>query len=296
MDWLPFLFPIAIVGFIFLKSMVHMVSGKTAMIVETFGKPENQARMPGLQFTWPVPIQRVVGRVNLQQQEIKSNVSVKTLDNAFMGLPVTVQYRASSDPVGAMKAFYELENPEEQIKSYILNNVRQTVSGMEMADLYANRDKIKTAVEEALTEEFFGFGFIINAVLVDEPQPSPEVQAAFNRVIAAKREAEAARMEAEAQRIKLVGVAQAEKESKKLQGEGIAEQREAIANGIKTAMETLRDAMPGMSDKDIMNFLLETNRQDMMTDAAGHGNTILIDTTQRNHFSDVLTAMEVGKK
>ncbi|MDD9912694.1 MAG: SPFH domain-containing protein [Alphaproteobacteria bacterium] len=282
---------LAVVAFLLLRTMVHIVNGKTAMIVETFGKPERRARMPGLQITWPWPIQTVAGRINLQQQEIKANVSVKTSDNAFMSVPATVQFRASSDPTGAIKAFYELENPEQQITSYILNNVRQTVSGMEMSELYANRDGIKKSVEEALTEEFTTFGFIINTVLVDEPQPSAEVQDAFNRVIAAKREAEAAQMEAEAQRIRLVGVAQAEKESKRLQGEGIAEQREAIAKGIQAAMETCRTAMPGMTDKDIMDFLLETNRQDMVSDAASHGNVILTDTTKRDHFSDTLLAI-----
>ena len=278
-------------GFFIIKSMIHVVRGKTAMVVETFGKPERGARMPGLQITWPWPIQTVAGRINLQQQEIKANVSVKTADNAFMQMPVTVQFRASSDPTGAIKAFYELEDPEQQITSYILNNVRQTVAGMEMSELYANRDSIKTSVEEALTEEFTTFGFIINAVLVDEPQPSKEVESAFNRVIAAKREAEAAQMEAEAQRIKMVGIAQAEKESKKLQGEGIAEQRKAIANGVQEAMETLRSSMPSMSDQGILDFLLETNRQDMITDAAHHGNMILSDTHQKSNLMETIAAV-----
>ena len=105
-------------------------------------------------------------------------------------------------------------------------------------------------------------------------------------------------MEAEAVRIKMVGVAQAEKESKKLQGEGIAEQRKAVADGVKEAMELLRDAMPGMTDKDIMNFLLETNRQDMISDSSHHGNVILTDTINRDHFTDTMAAIKatVGSK
>jgi regulator of protease activity HflC (stomatin/prohibitin superfamily) len=211
----------------------------------------------------------------LQLQEIHADVSVKTSDNAFLTLPVKVQYRASDDPVGAVKAHYELESPERQISSYVLNNVRQTASAMEMTDLYANRDAVESQVQTALSEQFAHFGYIIENVLVDEPQPSQEVRDAFNRVIASKRLMEAARNEAEAERIKLVGAAQAEAESKKLQGEGMAQMREAVARGLQEAMQTMGRA--GLSPDMAVRFLTDTNRIDAITSAASHGNTIILD-------------------
>jgi regulator of protease activity HflC (stomatin/prohibitin superfamily) len=285
------MFWIVLIVLLFLApSMLYVVRGKTAAILETFGRPHKAAVFPGLHVKLPWPITSIVSRVNLQIQEIHADVSVKTSDNAFLTLPVKVQYRASDDMFGAVKAHYELEAPEKQITSYVLNNVRQTASGMEMTDLYANRDNVEQQVQVALSEQFARFGYIIENVLVDEPQPSPEVRDAFNQVIASKRLMEAARNEAEAQRIKLVGAAQAEAESKKLQGEGMAQMREAVARGLEEAMKTMRQA--GLSPEQAIAFLSDTNRLDTITSAATHGNTIIIDAGQSKDLANMAAMID----
>jgi regulator of protease activity HflC (stomatin/prohibitin superfamily) len=211
-----------------------------------------------------------------------------------MTLPVKVQYRASDDAVGAVKAHYELEAPEKQITSYVLNNVRQTASGMEMTELYANRDSVEQQVQDALSEQFARFGYIIENVLVDEPQPSSEVRDAFNKVIASKRLMEAARNEAEAARIKLVGAAQAEAESKKLQGEGMAQMRTAVARGLEEAMATMAKA--GLKPEEAIRFLTDTNRIDAITSAATHGNTIIMDAGANRELATTSALLEAMKK
>jgi regulator of protease activity HflC (stomatin/prohibitin superfamily) len=283
-----------IVAVLLLPSMIYIVRGKTAVILETFGRPHHSAVFPGLRVKWPWPITSIVARVNLQLQEIHADVSVKTSDNAFMTLPVKVQYRASDDPVGAVKAHYELEAPERQISSYVLNNVRQTASGMEMTELYANRDAVENQVQSALSEQFARFGYIIENVLVDEPQPSQEVRDAFNKVIASKRLMEAARNEAEAERIKLVGAAQAEAESKKLQGEGMAQMREAVARGLEEAMKTMQRS--GLTPDMAVAFLTNTNRIDAITSAAAHGNTIIIDASADRGSASTAAMLEALQK
>lgn len=279
---------------VLLPSMIYVVKGKTAVILETFGRPHEKAVFPGLRVKWPYPITHIVARVNLQLQEIHADVSVKTSDNAFMTLPVKVQYRASSDELGAVKAHYELEAPEKQIASYVLNNVRQTASGMEMTELYVNRDSVERQVQEALSEQFARFGYVIANVLVDEPQPSSEVRDAFNKVIASKRLMEAARNEAEAARIKLVGAAQAEAESKKLQGEGMAQMRTAVARGLEEAMSTMSKA--GLKPDEAIKFLTDTNRIDAITNAAAHGNTIIIDAGSNREIATTAAVLDSMKK
>lgn len=275
-----------------LGTSIFIVRGKTAGILETFGKPHERARLPGLQFKLPWPFTAVRARVNLQLQEIKADVSVKTKDNAFMTLPVKVQYRASDEPTGAVKAHYELEKPEAQITSYVLNNVRQTASGMDMVELYANRDSMENQVQTALSERFALYGYIIENVLVDEPQPSSEVRDAFNRVIASKRLKEAAENEAAAARIKLVGVAEAEAESKKLQGEGMAKMREAMAKGLEQAMETIGKA--GLTPQEAVAFLTDTNRLDTISTAAAHGNMVIIDARAGNELATTTAAVKAA--
>lgn len=275
-----------------LFSSIFIVRGKTAGILETFGKPHDRARLPGLQLKMPWPLTAVRARVNLQLQEIKADVSIKTKDNAFMALPVKVQYRADDDPVGAVKAHYELEKPEAQITSYVLNNVRQTASGMDMVDLYANRDSMEEQVQTALRERFARYGYIIENVLVDEPQPSSEVRDAFNRVIASHRLKEAAQNEAAAARIKLVGVAEAESKSKELQGKGMAKMREAMAKGLEHAMETMTKA--GLTPQEAMAFLTDTNRLDTISNAAAHGHLILFDVRAGNDLPNTVAAVKAA--
>lgn len=261
----------------FIKSMVQIVPGKTAFIVETFGKPWKNALTPGLNFILPWPIHAVVGKVSLQLMEIKTNVAVKTSDNVFLGLPVAVQYRADNAPEGTVKAYYELAEPKEQISSFILNNVRQSAAKMTLEELFQNRDQLQHVVLEELASRFSAYGYIIEAVLVDQPQPSAEVQESFNRVIASQRLLDAARNEGEAARIKLVKEAEAEAESKRLQGEGIANMRKAIAEGIEESMTTIKKAAPKLSDAEILGFLTDTNRLDTISGAASHGNMIVVD-------------------
>lgn len=274
-------------------SSFFIVRGKTAGILETFGKPHERARLPGLQFKLPWPFTAVRARVNLQIQEIKENVSVKTKDNAFMTLPVKVQYRASDDPVGAVKAHYELEKPEAQITSYVLNNVRQTASGMDMVELYANRDSMETQVQTALSERFVRYGYVIENVLVDEPQPSDEVRNAFNRVIASHRLKEAAENEAAAARIKLVGVAEAEAKSKELQGEGMAKMRDAMAKGLEQAMITMTKG-DRLTAQEAMAFLMDTNRLDTISNAAAHGNMVIVDTRAGSNLPETVAAVRAA--
>lgn len=289
---------IALVMFWLLITSIFIVRGKTAGVLETFGKPHERARLPGLQFKMPWPITSVRAFVNTQLQEIKADVSVKTKDNAFMTLPVKVQYRASDDPVSVVKAHYELEKPEAQITSYVLNNVRQTASGMDMVELYANRNSMEDQVQTSLSEQFARYGYVIENVLVDEPQPSTEVRDAFNRVIASHRLKEAAENEAAAARIKLVGVAEAESKSKELQGEGMAKMREAMAKGLENAMQTMTKA--GLTPQEAMAFINETNRLDTISNAAAHGNMVIVDTRSADNMTSTVAAVkaatrEVGK-
>lgn len=283
-----------IIGFLLALSTIVITSGKRARIIEQFGKPLSGARMSGLSFKLPWPIQTVVGEVNLQIQEAKANVSVKTKDNAFMDLPVIVQYKASSDPTGAVRAHYELENPEKQIVNYVLNNVKNAVGDMEMQELYSNRDTIENDVQTALSAQFAKYGYEVVNILIDEPMPSPEVRDSFNRVIASKREKEAAQNIADAKQIELVGVARAEKESKKLQGEGMASMREAIAAGMEKAMKTLTDS--GLTSEQALNLLMDTNRLDTLGSAAAHGNMILVDMQGGGELAKTIGAVRAANQ
>ncbi|BBM85179.1 SPFH domain-containing protein [Candidatus Uabimicrobium amorphum] len=273
----------AVVVLFLIASCIVVVRQKTAQIIEVFGKFE-AVKPAGLQFKKPWPIASSVGTVNLKIQEVKDIVGVKTLDNAFIRFPVAVQFRVLENKVQA--AFYELDQPVQQIKSFVLNIIRSKAAGMTMADLYTSRDDIAVAVEEDLKSKLESFGYEIVTVLVDEPEPSKEVADAFNRVIAAKREQEAAIAEAEALRIRKVGEAKANAESLKLTAQAYVEQRKTIAEGIGDAMKEIRDGLQGVSDQVILEYFAGIDERDAIRDAAKGKGSIIVFTNSKSTEND----------
>jgi regulator of protease activity HflC (stomatin/prohibitin superfamily) len=74
------------------------------------------------------------------------------------------------------------------------------------------------------------YGYTIINTLVTDIDPDSSKK--MNRINAADREKTVAEFEAEASRIRIVAKAKAEAESKRLQGQGIADQRREIARGL----------------------------------------------------------------
>lgn len=273
-----------------LATCVMMVEQQSAAVTEVFGRFA-AVKHAGLRFKlpWPISLERRLpegGRVSLRLRELRETVSVKTTDNVFVVFPVAVQYRVMRDRV--REAFYELESPQKQIASFVLNVIRTEGAKMSLEELYTAKQSVEDAVKTDLAPRMASYGFEIISVLVDQPQPPQEVQEAFNRVIAAQREMEAARNLAEAERIHRVGIALAEKESKRLQGEGIAAQRLAIAEGYREAMNKLTESMPDVSEETILAMLMMTNHWDTIRDASENpANVILLNGSGQEAMAEI---------
>lgn len=248
------------------------VQQQTIAIVETFGK-YSRTLQPGLNWIIPFGIQRVAATVHLQITQVESRVEIKTIDNMFVTLPVSLMVRV--DTAGASAAHYTLNNPETQISTWVLNTLRAITSSMSLADLFADRAKLAEEVQSTLAEQLLRYGYVIEGVLVDQPTVSPEVQSAFNRVVASQREKEAAVQEAEAKRIRIVGESRAEAESQMLRAEGLASARKILAKGLSEAVKEAKDQ--GIEEADIMHLLLETNRLDTIKYASEKGKLVVMD-------------------
>ncbi len=190
---------------------VFTVTEQTIAIIEVFGK-FYATKTAGIRLKFPFPIATIAGRINLRLQELTAQVEVKTIDNVFVVIPVSLQFRIIPDR--ARDAFYALDNPEHQIQSFVLNVIRTAASGMTLEHLYTEKSKIAEEVSTELKDRLASFGYTVEAVLVDQPAPPQEVQDAFNRVIAAERAKEAASLDGASTRIRIIAEADAEKEDK----------------------------------------------------------------------------------
>ncbi len=253
----------------FLKSSVFVVRQQTAAIIETFGKYSRTAK-PGLGFKLPYPISKVATCVDMRLQQSGFEVDVRTNDNAFLKIPVSLHYRVTD----AYRSYYELDKPVEQMAALAANEVRTKGAKMSFSDIFNSRDALKQAIDETLREKMTGYGFQIENVVVAQPEPSKEVRAAFDRVIASQRLKEAAENEAEASKIRVIAEAQARAEAMKLHGKGIADQRTAIAKGSEESMELLKKG--GLSVDQSVALMVVTNGQDVVAQTAKNPAAVIL--------------------
>jgi regulator of protease activity HflC (stomatin/prohibitin superfamily) len=261
---------ITVFAVMFVFGAFFTVQQKTAVIIERLGKFHRVARA-GFQFKIPF-IDRRMAKINLRVRELPVEVETKTKDDVFVKLMVSVQFFVIDNNEGIKDSFYNLDNPERQIQSYVFDSVRSEVPKMELDDVFAEKDKIAMAVQRELSDTMKQFGFDFVKALVTDIDPDAKVKHSMNEINAAKRMKEAAKEKAEAEKIRVVAAAQAEAESKKLQGEGIANQRIAIANGMRQSVEEVKSAMEtDVTGQQVMNMLFLTQHYDTVSRLGDNG-------------------------
>jgi len=239
-------------------TFIFIVKQQTAVIIERFGRFQS-IRSSGVRFKIPV-IDRIAGRVNLKIQQLDVLVETKTKDDVFVRLKISVQFQVIKTKV--YEAFYKLENSNDQITSYVFDVVRAEVPKMKLDDVFERKDDIAIAVKRELNQSMLDYGYDIIKTLVTDIDPDVQVKAAMNRINAAEREKVAAEYEAEAERIKIVAKARAEAESKRLQGQGIADQRREIARGLEESVEVLNNV--GINSQEASALLVVTQHYDTL--------------------------------
>jgi regulator of protease activity HflC (stomatin/prohibitin superfamily) len=264
------MFPLIFLGLIILISSFFTVKQQTAAIIERFGK-FHSIRHSGLQLKIPI-IDKVAGRLSLKIQQLDVIIETKTLDDVFVRLKVSVQYRVLSQKV--YDAFYKLDYPHEQITSYVFDVVRAEVPKMKLDDVFVKKDDIALAVKAELNDAMLEYGFDIIKTLVTDIDPDPQVKAAMNRINASEREKTAAQYEGDAARILIVEKAKAEAESKRLQGQGIADQRREIARGLEESVMVLNKV--GINSQEASALIVVTQHYDTLQSVGQHTNSNLI--------------------
>ena len=260
------------------------VKQQTAAIVTRFGKFTRIAN-PGLNILLPF-IERVAGHVNLRVRQLDVEVETKTEDNVFVKVLVSVQYYVLPEKI--YEAFYRLENPEKQIKSFVFDVVRARVPRIRLDDVFEKKDEIADVVKSELQQVMDDFGYGILKALVTDIDPDAKVKAAMNEINAATRLRVAATEKGEAEKILMVKSAEAEAESKALSGKGIADQRRAIVEGLRESVDEFQKTIRSASASDVMNMVLMTQYFDTLKDL-GHQsrtNTIMIPHSP-GHMNDL---------
>lgn len=265
-----YLIPFIFVGLVILFSSFFTVKQQSAAIIERFGKFLS-IRQSGLQLKIPL-VDKVAGRLSLKIQQLDVIVETKTKDDVFVKLKVSVQYKVIKDKVE--DAFYKLDYPHDQITSYVFDVVRAEVPKMILDDVFLKKDDIAIAVKSELNDAMLDYGYDIIKTLVTDIDPDAQVKEAMNRINAADREKTAAQYEGDAARILIVEKAKAEAESKRLQGQGIADQRREIARGLEESVQVLNKV--GINSQEASALIVVTQHYDTLQAIGQSTNSNLI--------------------
>ena len=261
-------FALAVLFLLFFTFFI--VKQQSAAVVERFGKFVS-VRQSGLQMKIPL-IDTVSGRLSLRIQQLDVVIETKTKDDVFVRLKVSVQFKVIKDKV--YDAFYKLDNPGDQITSFIFDVVRAEVPKLILDDVFLKKDDIAIAVKNELQDAMTEYGYNIIKTLVTDIDPDAQVKEAMNRINASEREKVAAQFEGEAQKILIVEKAKAEAESKRLQGQGIADQRREIARGLEDSVKVLNGV--DINSQEASALIVVTQHYDTLQSVGAEANSNLI--------------------
>ena len=257
-------------GLLLIFFTFFIVKQQSAAVVERFGKFVS-VRQSGLQLKIPI-IDNVAGRLSLRIQQLDVVVETKTKDDVFVKLKVSVQFKVIKEKV--YDAFYKLDNPADQITSFIFDVVRAEVPKLILGDVFLKKDDIAIAVKSELQDAMTEYGFQIIKTLVTDIDPDAQVKESMNRINASEREKVAAQFEGEAQKILIVEKAKAEAESKRLQGQGIADQRREIARGLEDSVKVLNGV--DINSQEASALIVVTQHYDTLQSVGAEANSNLI--------------------
>ena len=253
-----------------LFGVFFIINQQTAGVIERFGK-FHSIRQSGLQLKIPI-IDRIAGKLSLKIQQLDVIIETKTKDDVFVKLKVSVQYKVIKEKV--YDAFYKLDFPHEQITSYVFDVVRAEVPKMILDDVFLKKDDIAIAVKSELNVAMMEYGYDIIKTLVTDIDPDAQVKEAMNRINASEREKVAAQFEGDAARILIVEKAKAEAESKRLQGQGIADQRREIARGLEESVSVLNKV--DINSQEASALIVVTQHYDTLQSIGQETNSNLI--------------------
>ncbi len=287
---------VVILLLLIIKSVI-IVPEKKIYVIQRLGKFKRMAS-PGLGFIIPF-IDQKSGVINMRVQQLDVDVETKTRDDVFVHLRVSVQFQVMSDKI--FDAHYALDNHRHQIASYIFDDVRAEVPKMELDDVFAKKEDIAQAVRQNLADSMDDYGYSIVKALITDIDPDANVKESMNRINAAKRDKEATMEKAEANKITVVKAAEADAESKRLSGEGIAQQRLEIVRGFKESVEDFQKSLKNITHEEVMQFVLLTQYFDTLNNIGQNGKntSILIPhspSAMQDFQQQIVNGTLIGKK
>ncbi len=276
-----------------LANGLFVVPQQHCAAIERLGR-FSSIRSAGLNFK--IPFVDHARLISMMTQDERMTFDAKTKDNVTIELDVSIQFRVDGTPVqdimqsGVYRSIYTLTDPVGQMKDYFADALRSEIPARTLEEVFIEKEAIASSIDHSVADKMLAYGYTVVTTLITAIRLPQEVQESMNRIVASKNNLESATNDANAARQKTVIAAQAEAEAMRARGEGIANQRTAIAEGIKQSLDTIRDS--GVSSQEANSLFMFSQWTEMMTDVSHNGaSTIVLPSDfDQTTFAQMLTA------
>lgn len=242
---------------IVLLSGIKIIGPRTAKVVLTLWKPTWVLRE---WFNLIVPIIQTTRRQTLAMTNLDVWVDSITKDNVRTRIDLNVIFRVKDNNKAIIDSLFIITDPIKTIKAMVEEQLRAKVYEFWHDEIFGKRNEIWDEVKHVLAAKLEEFGMELDSVQVKDIQLDARVLEAMNSVVASAKNKLAAINDAEWRKQSDILAAEADKQVKKLIGEWMALQREAIAAWFKNSIEDIKASDPHLKWSEILEFLLASSR------------------------------------
>jgi regulator of protease activity HflC (stomatin/prohibitin superfamily) len=271
---------IALTAFIFILLILNIkiVEQNTVLVIEFLGK---YSRLMTAGFNIKIPfLERVADTVSLRQQNFAIEGRYPSADKVIVDIATNLIYAVDNSEEGVKKYTYALENRSQSIAAIIENSLRTYVAKETHEGILEKKEELAVHIQNDLEKAFGEWGMFIKSFQITNVNFPQTITNAMSEVVASLQLRKAAENKGEAIKIQAIKEAEAEKERKRLQGEGVAQEREAIAKGLENSIATLQQ-ITNQNPKEIMAILSLTQYLDTLKSVGQTPNSkvIFMDTS-----------------
>lgn len=288
--------PIAVLVAIFF-SCIRIIPQNTVAVIEFLGK---FSRIMTAGFNLKIPIfERIAEKITLRQQNFAIDGKYPSNDKVIVTISTNLIYTVDNSLEGIKKYTYVLQNRDQSLAAGIENSLRTYIAKETHEGILEKKEELALHIKADLEKQFEEWGMIIMSFQITNVAFPSTITDAMSEVVASQQLRKAAENKGEAVKIQAIKEAEGEKERKRLQGEGIALERRAIAEGFKESIEVMK-VVTGQNPQEIMSVLTLTQYLDTMKSigVSENAKVVFLDSNMTKTsamIQDLTAAIESGK-
>lgn len=287
------LFTILIILAVIIISGLRVVGQNTVLVIEFLGR-FSRVMTAGLNFKIPI-LERIAEKITLRQQNFALHGFYPSKDKVIVDISTNLIYAVSPESESIKKYSYSLSNRSDSIGAIIENSLRTYIAKETHEGILEKKEELAMHIRTDVEKQFSDWGMSIYSFQITGVSFPETITRAMSEVVASEQLKKAAENKGEATKIQAVKEAEAQKETKRLQGEGIALERKAIAEGLKSSIQIVEGAgATKQSTSEIMSILILTQYLDTLKGIGAGSNSKVIFMDSNINKTNDLTQQLIG--